>query len=80
MSYSKTDIMKQFEPIRFYWDGKELHGIYPGDSKYKKKPHKRRYLKGSVEYTENDKKTVFVSYSSSISPEKAWDLYPEYFI
>jgi len=84
MGYDYNKIRKQWEPIRFYWDGTKLWGIYPGDSKYGKKPHERRYTKGPVDPNDpsaiSEKRTAFKMYHSSISPEKAWDLYPEYFI
>jgi len=78
MNYN--DINKQWEPVRFYWDGLKLWGIYLTSSNYKKKASKRRYTKGPVDYTESDKREPFKSYHSTISRDKAEDLYPEYFI
>jgi hypothetical protein len=80
MIYDYDKAKKQWEPVRFYWDGLKLWGIYAEGFNYRKKALKRKYTKGPVDYTESNKREPFKSYHSTISKDKAEELYPEYFI
>jgi len=73
------------EPIRYYFDGKDLKGIYNIDSgkNLKKSILKRKFKIGSlksVDIAEYRELGLFHSYHKSISKEKAEKLYPEFFI
>jgi len=73
------------QPIRYYFDGKNLKGVYNVDSgKNLRKPILKRKFKigplDGVDISEYSKLDLFHSYHKSISKEQAEKLYPEFFI
>jgi len=73
------------QPIRYYFDGKNLKGIYQIDSgKNLRKPILKRKFKigplDGVDIAEYRELELFHSYHKSISKEQAEKLYPEFFI
>jgi hypothetical protein len=75
---TKTD-----EPIRWYWDGLKLWGIYEAihyNRRYSNKPYKRRYFKGSPEHKDLESLEEFKLFHRTIKEEVAEKLFPEYFL
>ena len=83
MRISEMKATKTDEPIRWYWDGLKLWGIYEAihyNRRYSNKPSKRRYFKGSSENKDLEKLEEFHSFHKTMEEEVASESFPEYFI